>query len=174
MFSVTHTEQQLYLLGYTSHNNTDHGCAIPLAITTDYSADPGCVAKDDQARALVPLFQRVNRLMINHGIASSILANCRFELMVQTSGYQLGEVDSAGLALAIGLYNIARKLNGSRTNDRVTGIGHLRHSGDVEMTDRETVKQHAARARNLPLDGILTCQSVPHVLSLQPVLAQYL
>jgi hypothetical protein len=173
MFSVTHTEQQLYLVGYTSHNNTEQGCAIPLVITADYSVDAGCFAKDSQTRRLVPLLHRISWLMINHGIASSILANCCLQLMGQSSGYQLGEVDSAGLALAIGLYNIARKLNGSRTNDRITGIGYVRHSGDVEITDKEMIKQHAVRSQNIPVDRVLTYQCVPHLLALQSVLAQY-
>jgi len=156
------------LVGYALNDNAIDGVVTPLTIDAAWSDHYVAWAQNSQGQAWLSLFNRLCSILIRINPCWEVLSHCAFYLRYHPNNYQPSECHSAGLGLAIGLFNIVRLLNGSTEVRNVTGTGIVRLDGTVERGQHEAIKKQAISQTSG--ETCLTAVELNHLGQLQSVL----
>lgn len=163
-------KQEIWLPAYK--NST--GFVFKIAISFEPDAGLAFTTEGKMAHALLPVFKKVVAALINTQHSWSNLIG-KFKLFADYPDYEVGQSDSAGLGFAIGLYNIARKLNGSSSlSIGITGTGVVMSNGYVDHIGGAKAKQKAAKLDIPGFKKLLTPEDIPHLAYLHHRLFRYL
>jgi len=89
------------------------------------------------------------------------------------SRYEAVETCSTGLGIAIALFNLARKVNGSATTQALIGTGFVRPSGLIEGVLGLQSKTEAATHYLGYQTKLITAADINHLLNLEENLLRY-
>lgn len=84
-----------------------------------------------------------------------------------------GDISSSGLGIAIGLFNLARKINGSQTINHITGTGNIRSNGLVEFASAIEIKRKTLEDHFSGKMKLLTSENIDHLYHLDEVLIRF-
>ena len=87
--------------------------------------------------------------------------------------FKAGATASAGLGIAITLFNLARMINGSRIVSNVIGTGFIRASGYIEKIAGLSSKSNVVLNQLGKTHHILTAAAIPHLNYLDSKLLEY-
>lgn len=117
--------------------------------------------KGEIATALKRALTRAIEIMSSINPAWEPLLAFEYKLQSNTHHYLVKDTRSAGLALAISLINIYRQLHYKSPVESLIGTGVLRIDGSFESTNKEKIKQKAAKNQQL-----ITSSTCAHVFEL--------
>ena len=96
-----------------------------------------------------------------------------FTLYGSYQSYKAMDIASAGLGIAIALYNLARKLNGSIAVTNLVGTGLIRIDGLVEYVDGIESKAKAVFKHYGLYNKLVTAREIPHLLEIDRKLTRF-
>ena len=163
--------EQLFLVAHTK-DETATGLVFNITLTAVKNACGSYSANGKMAQSLLPLFKKIVTILQNMQPCWNILSHYHLSLTGDYPHYDIKQHDSAGLGLAIGLYNIARKINQSSFVEGITGTGMIRLDGSVSDAHGISSKHEASLA--IPyFKKLLTTQDISHLSQLHLILNHY-
>lgn len=96
-----------------------------------------------------------------------------FVLNVSYHDILSGDISSSGLGIAIGLFNLARKINGSKIISHITGTGNIRANGLVEGAAGVEIKKSALKKVFSDEIILLTADEIPNLHKLDQNLIKF-
>lgn len=163
--------ENLFLAAHTKDENTK-GFIFNLQLSAIKNHSESYTADGKMAETLLPLLKKVAHILKEIQLSWTILNDYELKLTGDYPNYDVKQYDSAGLGLAIGLYNIARKINKSSFSEGIIGTGMIRLDGSVSDVRGISSKQSASL--NIPnFKKLLGKNEISHLLQLHSVLTQY-
>ncbi len=129
-------------------------------------------AEDELGNSLLRELDRVLHILYRINKVWQMLQGS-FILEGHYSQFKAGATASAGLGIAIALFNLARMINGSRIVSNVIGTGFVRASGHIEKIAGLSSKSRVILNQLGVTHHILTATTIPHLNYLDSILLEY-
>ena len=164
---MTMITEHLFLVAHTK-DETAKGLVFNMELTAIKNNYGSYSSDGKMARSLLPLFKKIINILQN--IQPSW--NYHLTLTGDYAHYDIKQHDSAGLGLAIGLYNIARKINKSSCIEGITGTGMIRLDGSV--SDAHGISSKHEASLSIPqFKKLVTADDISHLSQLHAILNYY-
>lgn len=167
MITANAFETELALAAYTHDNSI--GCLFTFGLSYTPQENNTFHAECEFGEALLKEVQRT--LFILYTVKNTWqLLKGQFTLSSMYQDYIAGSTSSAGLGIAISLFNLARMVNGSAPVSDVLGTGFIRLNGNIESVDGIEHKSRAVIDSGRGYKKMLTAEDLNHLYFLDRVL----
>ncbi len=127
------------------------GFAIPVGINARYSTQGKDFFSGNLGRDLRDVFSVAKTAVMHTYPQFAFLEDLSFTVDCQKTGYTMGEVRSAGLALALGILNICSMIHDQKPIHGIAASGNILLDGSVENVLYLHEKEAAIKNMNIPL-----------------------
>ena len=163
--------EPIFLAAYTKNDNAK-GLVFNMTLTAINNKQESYVANGEMAKTLLPLLKKIVTILKEIQPSWTLLDEYRLILTGNHANYIVKQYDSAGLGLAIGLYNIARKINHSSFVEGIIGTGMIRLDGSVDEVRGISSKTEASI--DIPnFKKLLSKSEISHLSQLHTTLNKY-
>lgn len=163
--------EHIFLVAHTENDNTK-GLVFNILLTAIENKKATYIAEGSMATTLLPLFEKIVFILKKIQPSWKLLDDYQLKLTGDYAQYTVKQYDSAGLGLAIGLYNIARKINHSSFAEGITGTGMIRFDGSVDEVRGISSKKEASL--DIPnFKKLLSKHDITHLSQLHHALKAY-
>lgn len=161
-------KQEIYLPAHGSDLND--GFVFRIELHCQESDKTSFAAEGYMGTYLLPLFQRIYDVLGNQMFSWGMLDNKKYCIYANYADYKIAQMESAGLGVAVGYYNLARKINGSSVMSGVTGTGVIRSTGHVQPIAGDDAKLKAAKFNIPNFKKLITPDTIKHINELHRII----
>lgn len=163
--------EPIFLVAHAK-NHQQKGFVFDVTLAALPNSRGGYSSEGKMAGALLPLFKKVADILKSIQPSWNLLNDYHLLLTADYAEYTVKECDSAGLGLAIGLYNVARKINNSSSVEGILGTGMIRLNGSVSEARGVDSKEEAS-FDTPKFKKLLTKNDISHLCQLHGLLKKY-
>lgn len=163
--------EQIFLVAHT-RDHSAKGLVFNMLLTAIKNKQAAYIADGAMAKTLLPLLEKIIFILKKIQPSWKLLDEYQLKLTGDYGQYTVKQYDSAGLGLAIGLYNIARKINQSSFVEGIAGTGMIRFDGSVDDV-RGISSKIQASLDITHFKKLLSKHEITHLSQLHHVLKKY-